>query len=65
MASLINSTATLINDAYNYYLWTLSLAGNLFIILKMNIVFLLIHNKKFIKSFSQIIIYIYIARKFF
>lgn len=47
MASLINSTATLINDAYNYYLWTLSLAGNLFIILKMNIVFLLIHNKKY------------------
>ena len=27
MAALINSTTTLINDAYDYYLWTLSLAG--------------------------------------
>ncbi|CAD1474263.1 unnamed protein product, partial [Heterotrigona itama] len=26
MANLINSTTTLINDAYDYYLWTLSLA---------------------------------------
>jgi len=29
MANFINSTAQLINDAYDYYLWTLSLAGNL------------------------------------
>lgn len=29
MASFINSTAQFINDAYDYYLWTLSLAGNL------------------------------------
>jgi hypothetical protein len=29
MASLINSTTTLINDAYDYYLWTLSLAGKI------------------------------------
>lgn len=28
MASLINSTTQFINDAYDYYLWTLSLAGN-------------------------------------
>lgn len=27
MAGLINSTTTFINDAYDYYLWTLSLAG--------------------------------------
>lgn len=29
MASFINSTSNFINDAYDYYLWTLSLAGNL------------------------------------
>lgn len=27
MAGLINSTTQFINDAYDYYLWTLSLAG--------------------------------------
>ena len=27
MASIINSTTNIINDAYDYYLWTLTLSG--------------------------------------